>query len=115
MARYKQGAGNYRHKMTLEQPSHGTPSVLSGEVVDTWTEVAEMWCSLRPIRGDEFLAAKQVQSEVTHVMRTWYRGDVDIDTTMRFNLRDTRYFYIESFINLREENREFEFRVTERP
>lgn len=112
MGKRKQAAGNYRHKMLLEEPTQGGPSG-SGETTDTWSEYATMWCSLRPIRGDEFLAAAQVQSETTHVIRTWYRSDITIRTNMRLNLRDTRYFYIESFISVNEENKEFEFRVKE--
>jgi len=113
MARRKQGAGNYNHKMILEEPTQGDASA-SGAVTDTWAEVAEMWCSLYPIRGREYWARQQVQADTTHVMETWWRNDVTIDTTMRFR-SGSRLFYIESFIDVDEGRRKLEFMVREKP
>lgn len=112
MAKRKQGAGKYNQYMCLEEPTQGAASA-SGEVTDTWAEVALMWCSLWPVRGREYWAREQVQAETTHVLRTWWRDDVTIDTTMRFRL-GSRLFYIESFIDVNEGRQELEFMVREK-
>ncbi len=113
MARQKQAAGKYNQYMVLEKPTQSAASA-SGQVTDTWAEVASLWCSLWPVRGEEYFARDQVQAETTHVMRTWWRDDVAFDTTMRFRLGTSRLFHIESFINVNEANRELEFMVQEK-
>ncbi len=113
MAKGRQGAGRYNQYMVLEEPTQGDASA-SGQVTDAWAEVVSLWCSLWPVRGDEYLAREQVQAETTHVVRTWWRDDVAFDTTMRFRLGTSRLFHIESFISVNEANRELEFRVREK-
>ena len=107
----KTGAGNYDKYMTLMKPSLGTASE-TGEQIVAGTELAKMWCSLRPIRGREYYAAAQSQAETTHIIKTWYRSDITPDTTM-WLMYGSRRFDIESAINVDEANVEFEFRVHE--
>ncbi len=117
MAKRKpQRAGSYNNFMVLEKPTQGSASA-SGEVTDTWAAVATMWCSIWPIRGEEYWAREQVQADTTHIIRTWWRDDVDIDTTMRLKLghaRGDRYFYIGRFIDVNEAQKELEFQVKEK-
>ena len=112
MAKRKQAAGKYNQYMLLEKPTQGEASA-SGQVTDTWAVVAKMWCSLWPVRGNEYWAREQVQAETTHIVRTWFRDDVTIDTAMRLKMGD-REFAIESFINVNEARRELEFHVREK-
>ena len=112
MAKRKWGGETYDKRMYLEQPVEGS-ATYSGEIPITWSVVAPFWCSLKPIRGREFYQAAQVQSETTHVIRTWYRSDVTIEPEMRFS-HNGRYFYVESCVDVDEAHEEFEIRAREK-
>ena len=110
MAR-KQASGNYNKRFALKKPVEGTPSA-TGERTTTWSEVASFWGSLWPVRGREYYEAQQIQSEVTHVIRCWYRSDVEFSTERALWL-GTRRFDILSAIDIDEAHRELELRVVE--
>lgn len=54
-------AGRYRHRIALQRPvtTRGT----SGGVLVFWELIAERWAAIVPIRGREYMAARQVQAE----------------------------------------------------
>ena len=58
-----------RHRVTIEAPVDGVNEF--GERVVTWSTVETVYAAVEPVRGREFFAAEQVQSEVSHrvVMR----------------------------------------------
>lgn len=47
-----------------------------GGVVRTWTTFLEVWASVEPIVGREYMAAQQTQSSVTHKVRMRYQPGV---------------------------------------
>ena len=54
-------AGALNQRITIQQPS-AAKDVL-GQRVETWADVATVWASAQPLRGREFFAAGQMQSE----------------------------------------------------
>jgi len=115
----KPDAGNYTKYMILEKD---TETNVQGTITKTASEVAELWCSLWPLRGREFYDSKIVQADVTHLARTWWRDDISPTPAMRLVCPDekcasrpteNRTFEIESVIDVDEEHEEFEFRLIE--
>jgi SPP1 family predicted phage head-tail adaptor len=54
-----------------------TPDASTGQQVESWpTAYATVWASKRDIRGREFYAAQQNNSDVTTVWQLRYRSDV---------------------------------------
>ena len=105
----KADAGNYDKPMRLQE---ATETNTQGTVTAVWANVAEMWCSLTPLAGREYFLAQSVNSEVTHVVRTWWRADVTPTSKMRLTY-DSRTFEILSVVDVDERHIEFEFRVKE--
>ena len=60
--------------MTIEQPSESRNAY--GESVRSWSTLATVWASVRPMRGDESFAAGREVAEREAVFRIRYRGDV---------------------------------------
>ena len=111
MPKRRKDAGNYDKFMLLQQASETNTR---GTVTQTWAEIAEMDCSLWPLRGREYYDSQQVQADVTHVVRTWWRDDVTPTPKMRLYMPDeARTFEIRSVIDVDEAHEEFEFRVVE--
>lgn len=57
------GAGNLDQRVTLQQRDASLNTL--GQASDTWTNVAEVWARVEPLKGREFFAAGQMQSEAT--------------------------------------------------
>ena len=60
-------SGMLRHRVTIEQKVP-TRDTFGGEV-ETWTLVATVWASVEPLQGREYLAARQLQAELTTRIR----------------------------------------------
>lgn len=72
-------AGNLDRRVRIDRRVKGSNS--RGEVTYSWTPVATVWAQKNPLRGREFFAAAQAQSEVTTRWRIrWRKG---VDETMR--------------------------------
>lgn len=77
-------AGQFDQRITLQQPSAAVDGL--GQRVETWSDVVSTWARVQPLRGREFFAAGQIQSEaavkftirhragVTGAMRVLWRG-----------------------------------------
>lgn len=77
-------AGRLNQMITIQQPSASKDAL--GQRMETWADVATVWASARPLRGREFFAAGQMQSEaavefgirylagITGAMRVLWRG-----------------------------------------
>ena len=57
-------AGELRHRVTLQERD-STPDA-HGDFLDNWTQFAELWAKVEPIRGNERFDAAKYRSEVTH-------------------------------------------------
>lgn len=85
----------------------------SGDVIDDipdkWETVCLRWCDIKPLTGREYTQAQQVQSTVTHRIRTQYVPDAK--SSMRLAKlsgetgEPTRLFNVESVVNVDERNR----------
>lgn len=66
-------AGQLRRRVTIQQP---TRTNTDGRISKTWANVATVWAQFTDTRGREFMAARQVNSQLTHIIRIRYRSDV---------------------------------------
>ena len=76
--------GRLDQRVTLQEPSTAVDAL--GQRVESWVDVATLWARAQPLRGREFFAAGQMQSEasvkftirwragVTGAMRVLWRG-----------------------------------------
>lgn len=74
--------GALRHRIVIEEnvPAR-TPT---GALAPNWTPVAERWAAIEPQSGREFVAARQVHSELTHIITV--RGPLNVRPDMRVRL-----------------------------
>jgi SPP1 family predicted phage head-tail adaptor len=69
------GAGDFDQRIVIEQPSSGVDVL--GQRVETWSTLATVWAQAQPLRGREYFAAGQTQSEADVRFRIRYRTDVN--------------------------------------
>lgn len=101
-------AGRLRHKVDIQQPIEVQNAY--GEAEVTWQDVVSgVWAGIEPLRGREFWAAKQFNSEIEARVIMRYRSDVT--TKMRIKHGDNEY-YIASMINPNERNQELQLMCT---
>jgi SPP1 family predicted phage head-tail adaptor len=101
--------GALRHQVTIQSYTKSRDSY--GGEVETWTDLhTGVWASVEPLIGREYLAAKQVQAEVSHKVRMRYIAG--LLPAMRI-VWGTRTFEIESILNVQERNRELVIMATE--
>ena len=101
-------AGRLRHQMKIQAPvKDNTPG--SGEI--TWADYATVWAQVEPLRGQEFFAAQQVNSEVTARIVIRYLAGVKPD--MRI-VSGSRVFEIDTILDADELHRELRILVKER-
>lgn len=100
--------GPLRNRVTIESYAKSRDGY--GAEVETWSRFADVWASVEPLIGREYLAAKQIQAEVTHKIRMRYIEG--LAPTMRI-VWGTRTFEIVSIINVSERNKEIVIMATE--
>ena len=67
-------AGKLDRRVTLQ--TNGPTQDTTGQPIESWTEIDEVWAEVVPLRGREFLAAQQVNADVTTRFLIRYRSDV---------------------------------------
>ena len=102
-------AGFLRHRLALKAKSVSRDSF--GEEDVTWATTATVWGSVEPLRGREYMEAKQGQADVSHRVVIRYRTGVV--PTMRVYLEDGRGFEVESVINRLEKDEMLELMCRE--
>ena len=70
---------NLNQRIRIERRDKSTNS--RGEVTYDWVEVVTVWASANPLRGRDYFAAAQTQSEVMTRFRIRYR--TGLDSSMR--------------------------------
>lgn len=65
------GAGVLDQRITIQQKI--TTRDLVGGEVNNWTTWATVWAAVIPIRGSEYVAHRQAQSDITTKFRIRYR------------------------------------------
>jgi SPP1 family predicted phage head-tail adaptor len=73
------------HRITIEENQPTRDGI--GGTADNWVPVATVWAAVEPLKGREFFAAQQVNSEVSHRVTLRYRAGVRPDMRVRFGAR----------------------------
>ena len=102
-------AGALRHRVTLKSKTVSRDTF--GEEDITWATVATVWGSVEPLRGREYMEAKQGQADVSHRVVIRYRTGVV--PTMRVYLEDGRALEIDGVINRLERDEQLELMCRE--
>jgi SPP1 family predicted phage head-tail adaptor len=87
--------GRLDRKITIEQSTPTRNS--SGEAVDSWSTFATVWAQKQDLRGQEFFAARQVNSEV--ITKFKIRHLSGVTRAMRVNYGGS-YYRIEQIVEL---------------
>jgi SPP1 family predicted phage head-tail adaptor len=104
-------AGRLRHRVELQRVSVALDS--HGDSVETWATLAEVWASIEPLSGREFLQASSTTSDVT--VRIIVRGRSDIALTPKDRvLYGTRAFDIRHVVDWGGRGVEWHLMCTER-
>mgnify|MGYP002813343007 CR=1 FL=1 len=81
-----------------------------GAEVEAWVDFADVWASIEPLIGREFMAAKQITAEISHKIRMRYIEGLLPTMTILWGDRE---FEIVSIINVSERNKEILIMATE--
>lgn len=95
-------SGKLRHKVALQQRME-TQNPTTGEMVTSWSTIAEPWAEIVPMSAREFIAAQAEQSEVRGRITIRYRSGVD--ASMRVVYRG-EYYMIHGVMRDAESGRE---------
>lgn len=68
-------AGRLRHRITLQQPVPSRDET-TGEVIEVWLAVDDVWASIEPISAREFIQSAALQAEVVARITIRYRADI---------------------------------------
>lgn len=91
--------GDMRTEIVLQKPTKVRDS--QGNFTITWADMDTIWAKLEPLNSREIIQAKQAQSEINYRIIIWYRRDIKFDWRIKLG---TRYFDIDSIINVDELN-----------
>lgn len=91
--------GELRHRIAVQRKSV-VRDTFGGETV-SWTDVAMVWMSLRPLSGRELYAAQQAHAETTHKAVMRYMAGVTPNDRLKYG---DRIFDMISVLNHEEKN-----------
>ena len=101
-------AGSLRHRVTIQRLT--ITQGPSGDLVETWADVATLWGAVEPLSGREYWQAQQVAAETSIRVRIRYRAG--LDTTMRV-IHDARTLEILSIVDPEERHAELQLMCRE--
>ncbi len=102
------GAGRLRHRVTLQQPLKSQDA--TGAEVLSWSTVTTVWAEVLELRGREYLAEREVHSDVTAKIRIRYRADVTVEWHVLFG---THTYDVTHAVDLMGRRRELELMCSE--
>ena len=102
-------ASGLREQVTLQERTEAQGT--TGEVKWTWADYKTVYAAIEPVRGEEYFAARQLQSATTTKIRIRYLADV---TTKMRVVYGSRYFEIESVIDVNTLRKEIHLMCKER-
>ena len=100
--------GDLRHRITLQECVSGQNE--AGQPIQEWHDVATVWAAIEPLRGREYWAAAQVQSEVTTRIRIRYRSGIRPDMRVLYG---GRVFNVTAVIDPEERHHELQLMCKE--
>lgn len=86
-------SGKLRHRVTIQTATEAQDA--HGQAIKTWADTTTVWASIEPLRGREYIEARQNTARVTHRIRMRHRS---LDVGQRIT-HASRVFNIESVIN----------------
>ena len=106
-------AGTLRHRVRIEQLVPGSPAQnAGGEPEEAWAELTTRYAAVEPMKGRELLAAQQINSEVSTLIRM--RSLQGVTSTMRAVYANRNYDIL-AVVNVDERARETLLYVREGP
>lgn len=104
-------AGKLNKRVVIQKSVTGSPAVNSfGEPNVSWEELGTVWAAVEPLRGSEFWAQQQIQSEIMVRIRIRYRDDVEAGMRVYYN---SKYYPIMSIIDPQEWHKELQLMCSE--
>ena len=100
--------GKLRFPLELQAPDDAAGA--DSGLAPHWNTLATVRADIEPLSGREYFAAAQVNAEISHRIRLWYRTDV---TPKCRGVWGTRTFDFVSVINVGERNIELEIMAVE--
>ena len=102
-------AGELRHWVELWKPTKTTAD--SGDVIETYAQVATVPANVKPLTGAELMQARQMSAEVSHAISLRYYAG--LGPGWKIVLGD-RTLFATSVVNVDEGNREHQVMATEK-
>lgn len=96
-------------RVTLQNVSFTSDG--QGGQTETWSDTADLWASIEPVKAWEKMQAMQMQAPVTHKITIRYRSDVSSKSRFQFG---TRTLWVKEVINKDEANQFLELKAIER-
>ena len=96
-------AGRLRQRVTIQQKSATQNSY--GEEVVTWSDVATVWGSVEPLRGQEFIEIRRAGAEVTTRIVLRYRSGIEPEMRVTYGAHT---YDVMSVIHVEERQRELQ-------
>jgi len=107
--------GRLRHYIIFQSKTESANSY--GEIDIVWSNDFSCFAEVKPLRGNEYYNARQIQSNISHKVTIQYaalsNGDRIKPSNCRIVFDDNRIFNIQSVINIGERNKELEMMVVE--
>jgi SPP1 family predicted phage head-tail adaptor len=102
-------AGALRAKVTIQTPVEVTDAK-GGLTLTSWTDAADVWAEIDPTSSRKYVNADQLEMLGYHTIRLRYTGILTPNCRLK---NGTRIFYISSFVNTNNRNRELLLTCTE--
>lgn len=91
--------GRLNKRITFQELGQDKDSY--GEIVEAWLDLKTVWAEIAPVSGNQFFAAKQINSEITHNVYIRYKKDLKPSMRILFKGRVFEILYI---MNVKEES-----------
>ena len=99
-------------KITILKPNTKTVTNEAGEDVIEYDDFASnIWASVEPMYGREYLEAQKIRTETTYRIELEYIDGITPDMTVLYN---NRKFEIKNVINIKERNRDIQLMCIEK-
>jgi len=99
-------AGSLRHRIKIQQPVYGE----EWDEGVMWVDLADVWASIVPLRGREYIAVRSVGADETGTLKIRYRPDMHPEMRIVW---DSRIYNIEEIIDPEERHRDLYLVVKE--
>lgn len=91
--------GRLNKRITIERLTRKKHE--NGEIIEDYEVFKTIWAEIKPVSGNQFFVAKQINSEISHNVYIRYRSD--LNPSMRIKFKD-RAFEILYLMNVNEGN-----------